>query len=313
MLPVALWATGCSDFFLRARDDEVVDPVVVEEAFVQDGLPALDLLFVLDDTASMAGEQAALNLALSGLGAQLFEAPIEWQVGVLSTDVGADTAGVLLGTPWILTPEVEDPDAILADSLQVGTSGGVPEAGLGAAWLALTEPLQGTLNRGFRRDRAALHIVVASDSDDGSEAVLGGDPSASFLDFLAGEEARTGTPALLSAVVGDIPGGCTGTDGANALPGTTYGEAAEGSGGVVASICALDLEALSDSILTDSPSWPDTFPLQELPVVDTLRVEVDGTRLDSGWTYESEGNLVRISPAPGAESEIRVRYQIASP
>ena len=73
------------------------------------------------------------------------------------------------------------------------------------------------VNVGFRRPDAALHVVFISDGDDESGDVLGDHPVDAFLGLLAAEESRTGRAARASAVVGDVPDGCTGDDGA-ALP-----------------------------------------------------------------------------------------------
>ena len=63
------------------------ETVLVTEEFVQAPLPAVDLLWVVDDTASMAREQEAWALHLPGLVAGLDEAGVDWHAGVVSTDI----------------------------------------------------------------------------------------------------------------------------------------------------------------------------------------------------------------------------------
>ncbi len=308
---LSLVLPGCSEFGVSDQDEVVQNPITLEERFTQVPLPKLDVLWVIDNTPSMADEQLALSSALTSFTAGLQDAGVAWQVGVVKTDILDDDAGVLQGVPWVITPAQEDLDIALAAAAAVGLDGQPPEAGLGAAWLALTEPLASGLNRGFRRDDAALHIVVMSDGDDASEAILGGRPDEAFLLFLEEEAVRTGQSASLSAVVGDAPNGCIGDLG-SAQPGLVYLSVAQQSGGVVQSICEPDFSAITTELGTDTIPWSDRFPLTEVPVTDSIRVAVDGERQDTGWSLEASPPAILFErpPAPGAE--ITVSYEVAT-
>jgi hypothetical protein len=310
-ITLAAALAGCNEFGLRGRDDTVVEPIVVEETFEQTALPEVDVLWVIDDTASMAAEQEALATAFGAFAAALDELGLAWQVGVTTTDVTTADAGALRGDPWILTPDTADLGAALAAAADVGTGGSAPEAGLGAAWLALTDPTASGANRGFRRSDAALHVVVVSDEDDHSATILGDDPATAFLDFLDDERSRTERDAVFSAVVGDLPSGCAGDDGA-ALPGATYAEVADATGGTLGSVCSPDLAPVTQAIGEASASYPTTFELQAIPVAETLRVAVDGTRLDDGWNLQADPPAIVFDDAPPAGAEISVRYEVAS-
>lgn len=301
---------GCSEWSFGSRDPVARDPLVVEETFVQAPLPKVDLLWVIDNTSSMADEQVALSETLGVFAETLSGLGLAWQVGVVTTDLTGIDAGRLQGDPWILTPAIEDPAAALLEAADVGLDGSPPESGLGAAWLALTDPLRSGDNRAFRREDAALHVIVLSDSDDDSAAVLGDDPAGAFVEFLAGEATRTGLDARLSAVVGDVPNGCT-WDGGAALPGTAYSAVAEATGGVVASVCDGDLSGVVAALGAASASWPDTFVLQATPTEDSVRVSVDGVRQDDGWSLDLEGPSVIFDEPPQASAEIVVRYEVA--
>ena len=309
LLPLSLLA-GCSDFFIRSQDPVVVEAVVVEERFVQEGLPELDLLFVIDDTSSMASEQVRLLEALEALPALLDEAGLSWQIGVVSMDLSQEDAGLLQGAPWIITPEVDDPEDALRRAADLGTTGRPPEAGLAAAVLALSEPLRSTANRAFRRSTAALHVVVVSDADDDSADFLE-DPGADLLSLLLAEEGLSGQPARLSAVVGPEPSGCNGEDGSTATAGSTYLAVAEASGGTVESICEVDFAPVLAAIGELPISWPDTFWLQAEPVPATLRVSLDGVRQDEGWALMDEPWAIVFTLAPDPGAEVVVRYEVA--
>ncbi|MCB9791739.1 MAG: hypothetical protein H6741_03340 [Alphaproteobacteria bacterium] len=307
----ALALSGCgSDIFVRGNDTPVEEEVFVTETFTQAALPKVDVLWVIDDTGSMGEEQAALADAFPSFVDALEGVGLNYHLGVISTDAGAEDAGLLLGDPWIITPAAEDPAALFAEAAAVGTQGLGPVAGLAATLMALGEPMISEDNRGFRRADAALQVVVVSDDDDRSEDFLDGDPATLALAFLAEEAAATGLPAFLSAVIGDPGVGCNGSRGV-ALPGDTFAEVAEGSGGVVESICGADFSELVEELGALSVAVERDFPLQTEPYTDALRVSVDGERQDEGWSLLREPALVRFDEAPAAGAVIEVRYQVA--
>ena len=298
---------SCIDYGVDDTDDHTDVPVIVEEQFVQTPAPAVDVLWVIDNTCSMAEEQDSLAFAFEGFVDALADVDVAWQVGVVTTDVSDAAAGVLQGVPWILTPQEEAPVEVFSETVQVGTSGVAPEAGLGAAWLALTTPLRGEENRGFRRVGAGLHVIVVSDDDDDSETVLGDDAQAAFVSFLEEEAAESGAEARFSAVVGDAPGGCTGARG-EALPGTVYTAVAEESGGTVGSICDADLSGVLANLGAVSLDWQTVFELQADALESSIRVSLDGARQDSGWSYQSDPAAIVFDTAPDPDVEVRVRY-----
>jgi len=297
---IALLASCGIENLVRGQDREVVDPVVVIETFEQVPHAKVDLLFVIDDTGSMAEEQAALSEAFASFVGAIDELGLAWQIGVVTTASSGDSAGVLQGDPWIITAAAADPVEALAEAVDVGTDG-VEEAGLTAMRLALSDPLISEENRGFRRGDAALHVVILSDDDDS------GDDVGVAIDFLE-DQAANGYPAQLSAVVGDVPGGCRGPGG-EAFPGTDYAAVAGTTGGTVGSICEPDLEEIAASIAELSAHYPTTFELQAVPA-SSPRVAIDDARQDSGWSLE--GSAVVFETPPPAGSTVEVRYELAT-
>ncbi len=306
-LLAAMLLPACGDWSLFQQQPDPADPVEVVEVFHQEPLPRVDVLWVIDDTSSMKDEQAAVADAFDGFIDALDQLELSWQVGVVTTDGTGPAAGLLQGNPWIIHGGLDDPAAAFADAVDVGTDGQSSESGLGAAWLALTEPLVSTDNRGFRRSDAALQIVVLSDADDDSADILGDDPASSFLDFLAEEADRTGADTRLSAIVGPLPEGCSG-----AAPADVYTAVAEQSGGAVVSICEADFSAVTATIADATVAWPTTFPLQASPDPDTVEVQIDGNTMPSdSFDLDLETPALIFSEAPPPGAEIRVRYALA--
>lgn len=296
---------GCSDWSLDPRDDTAAPLVVVTDTFVQSARPMVDLLFVVDDTASMAQEHQALADGFSQVVASLDGAGVSWQVGVVSTDMSGDEAGWLLGQPWVISPSLTDPADAFAAAVDVGTDGSGPEAGLAAATRALALAAPGEVNSGFRRDGAGLHVLFVSDDDDSSDAWLD-DPVDDFLAVLDGEVTSAGTVARASAIVGDSPDGCTSADGA-AQAGTRYLEVVSTTEGVAGSICEPDLSEVLASLGEAALTYEQTFALRAEPVDGEVTVDVDGLRQTTGWTL-TDDHEVRFEVPPVADAVIDVTY-----
>ena len=168
-----------------------------------------DILFVVDDSGSMAEEQANLAANLDAFVATLAASPAkdEFQIGVTTTSVtgfsAAETsyatgpnatapavpypAGALVAVDpasfrlrWDPTARAFTGNRILAAgsptlvadfqaNVRVGTGGSGKEQGLGAVRLALTDRIADGTNAGFLRPGARLAVVILSDEDDCTE------------------------------------------------------------------------------------------------------------------------------------------------
>lgn len=303
---VALLLSSCGEWNLFRRSEEAVDPVVVEESFAQAPLPAVDVLWVIDNSCSMAEEQTALATAFDSFIQALVDYDLAWQAGVIASDTSDVQAGVLRGNPWIVHPDLSDPTSAFGEAADVGTSPTVIEAGLDAAWLALNPPLSDSENIGFRRQDAALHVVIVSDGEDQSGAILGQDPVGAFAQYLADEAERTGRSAVLSAIIGLPPDGCD-----TAIPSERYAEVANLTGGVTGSICDADLGPVIAAIGEAGVDWPSSFALQASPATGSEAVWIDDERQpDTSYTLQAEPPALVFAAPPPPGSTIRIRYEL---
>lgn len=286
-------AAACSDYeYSHVRNSEL---------YRQGGEDAAaDVLFVLDDSASMDEEQARLALNFGSFVVALEETFADYRIGVTTTD--PSRGGALLGP--VLTPDTADLEASFFSQVDVGTDGSRDEQGLEAARLALLPDV----NPELRRDEARLNVVIFSDEDDHSPDKVAN--YTSHMNTLAGEAGFA-----LHAIVGDVPAGCAnGLSAADA--GARYIEAAEESGGYIDSICAEDYSEMLTRIGLDVAELEDTFYLTRLPRPETLEVFVDGVRMpereQDGWQYGVGDNAVVFSgsavPRPGMQ--VKVQYDV---
>ncbi|MEQ1567389.1 MAG: hypothetical protein ABMA64_17235 [Myxococcota bacterium] len=263
---------GCQEYDLLEQPEGEVYVQVDDDA-------KADVLFVVDDSASMAEEQQRLASNFAAFVDAVQGTEADWHLGVVTTDLAQ--AGWLRG--GVIDPETADLDAVAAAALVVGTTGDRVEQGFSAAELALDGR-----NAGFLRPDARLNVVFFSDEDDQSASTVDG-----FLAALADRAGDEG--AAVHGVVGDLPDGCaSGTSAAAA--GGRYLAAIEQTSGWRESICADDYVELLTRVGFEAAGLQDTFPLARVPKTDTLSVRVDDVvipeREVDGWTYEPGDNVV---------------------
>lgn len=284
---------------LVACSDYEVKNLTIEDHFVQDEYPPADVLFVVDDSASMVEEQARLGENFGAFVALLGTTTADYRIGVTTTD--PDNGGVLVGP--VLTADTDDVIAAFTALVNVGTSGNRDEQGLAMAALAV----RSDVNPGFLRREAYAHVVFVSDEDDHSS----GEPER-YVDAL--RQSAPGEGVFAHALVGDEPEGClSGTSAAGA--GSRYLAVAGELDGLTESICADDYALVLEAIGLQVSGWNPVFPLTEIAASETIEVNVDGAyipeREADGWRYSIGDNAVifsgRAIPRPGME--VLVAYQ----
>ncbi len=278
------------------RDIGIVQNLETENFSPGENRPPADLVFVVDNSPSMSEEHARLATSLDLLLGRVLESGADMHVGVVTTDMTDDDAGMFLGGMFT----VEDPQlsAHIAAALDVGTYGARDEQGLAS----LISALDGR-NGEFPREAARVDVIFFSDEDDQSE----GDTE----DLFSALTGPLGARFRAHGVIGDMPAGCFSPDGA-ADPAVRYVDLIDRTDGYDESICASDYGQLLERLGLDISGITDTFPLQFIPEVATIQVTVDGVEVLTdpvdGWTYEPAPNAVVFHgvsiPHPGHRVQI---------
>lgn len=263
-----------------------ITPVDPSDSGRNDRCQKMDILFVVDDSGSMADEQAKLAENFQAFADTINDfttdsgAKLDWRVGITTT--GRDVKMIVKppfgptitvneeGDNGELRPtkcggadrrwiERDDPDAV-ADfrcRARVGTNGSGTEMPLETARLALTDRM-GDTNAGFLRDDALLAIVILTDEDDHSTredtievTVMGGDPEgepiANYIE--AFNTIAKGANRWATAVIA-APQAC-GDEGSQAADRLRDFVDAAGDRGKFSSICVSDLTpALLEALAT---------------------------------------------------------------
>ncbi|MCX7944318.1 MAG: choice-of-anchor D domain-containing protein [Deltaproteobacteria bacterium] len=307
----------------------------VEERFVASTKPKIDILWCIDNSGSMADDQASLagnfpifiNYAVS-LNA-------DYQIGVISSEINEaaktdsgdyNYPGVLFnkkGTPKIIAnnpPQNPTPNyqPVLKTSMEIIEAfrknaligeccSDEAEACFEATKKALTSPIidDPNKNKGFLRDQAKLYLIMVADEDDQSPGTVD-----YYVDYLKQiKKDATGKLLSLSIVAGldkdgDInnlptPMKCPGSSSESA--GIRYLDMYKKIGkGIAASICNRNWGPLMSKLGLDVFDTQNEFFLHSRPAENSVEVYVAGKKLDkdtpSGFTYDSVNNSVILGP-----------------
>jgi len=267
VVPLALLGASCT-----------LDPaaLAVADTFFQGSDPQVDVVFVVDDSNSMAALQGSLAAGVPTLLGGLDAAGVDYQIGVVTTDMDDPDRRGRLVNGTIVAPGTPGGAAALAAAMQPGILGSQLERGLAAAHGALTPPLATHENEGIRRDDARVAVVIVSDEDDCSDdgALPAGDPGACAslpgslvplseyaLAFraLVDDPADASVHALVeTGAIGEFEG-CGGLN-----VGTRYVDLAQSFGGFVSEHCA-DTTGVMNELALQIAGRRSAFPLSRTP------------------------------------------------
>lgn len=316
---------------------EVVNPYreVTYEKLVEVSQNKVDLLVVLDDSNSMAPDNAKLAQKLQGFVSGLTSSGIDWQICATVTrsqDVngngtyywGASKNWVnYVGSPaWILKMGAADPYSIFTNTISAigaGWAGTDDERGLKAAWWSME---YAPYNNCYRKD-ASISVILISDEDERS---VGGDASKVYYNGeLKPLEADDQPEGLLtkvrqtfgldkrftfnSIIVKPGDAACMSSqdsEGAKSHYGYKYNEMSQLTNGAVGSICANDYSSnlyyFKDRIINSLAS----IPLECTPVGD-ISVVVTPTTGSVNATVEN--NMLVFNPVIPVGRTVNVKYK----
>jgi hypothetical protein len=298
-------------------DPPLADAVQIDLLRQSDGV--VDILWVIDDSGSMANERQRLVANFSRFVRELTSLAVDFQMGV--TSIIFDEGGRLRGTTKIITTRTPDPQAVFAVNTTFPPSRSRWEQGLRMTQYALTAPNTDATgpNAGFIRPNAALAVIAVTNEDDHSFGTTG--YYARVLTSLKGR----GNENLVtfSLIGGTLPNGCVppgeaGFYGSSAEPGFRYADVATRTGGVIGSICDASFEQTLIRIAQALDTLKRAFPLSLVPIANSIRVSViAGSRTIAvpndpvlGFQYRPDTNSVvflgTFIPPPG--STVRIDY-----
>jgi len=314
---------GCDQEFTISTESRVygepnpmeVEPPIQVDSIHQVTTPEVDILYIVDNSCSMAEEQAQLSTNFPRFMDYFLGSGLDYHIGVVSTDmVDPNHSGKLIekGGVKYIDDETEAPTQIFSEMAVLGTGGHYEEEGREAAYTALELRKEGH-NADFIREDATLHLVMISDEPDGS----GNDiiSQSEFVKYLT-ELKWDSDMVTFSSIVGP-PGGCgTGFGGVQAEEGVGYLEVSDEVGGIKHSICTEDWDLVLDELGMQAAGLKREYFLSQLPVVDTIDVRIlfEGNNFEKGpdeWTYDPVRNSITFdSYVPDPLAEVQLTYEV---
>jgi len=300
------------------------------DTFEQEGNNEVDILWVVDDSYSMAEEQAILADGFAAFSGELDTAVsfTDFHIGIITTsfELTDPNRAALLGDPPFLTSDDDYQRLFQERARAVGVEGSDKEKGLEAAAWAVSPQMTapGGLNEGFIRPSAALLVVVVSDEEDCSDngALEGQPPEACYTE---GDELTPVSDLLqdlrdlktdadrvtVSGIVGQVDSQCD-----DVWTGVRYIPAATQTGGHVGDICDSNWDTILQTVGLRAADIRDQFQLSRAAYPSTILVHVDTTEIDqsnvNGWTYDVSTRYIQFhgDSIPPRESIIIVEYTV---
>ncbi|MGZ3788759.1 MAG: vWA domain-containing protein [Bacteriovorax sp.] len=274
------------------------------EIFTQDSTRNgdVDILWVIDDSGSMADNQDALARNFNQFITQFLDRKIDFKMAITTTDGTSTRNGKMVGDSSMLTRASATGNRTAFTNnftkwVKVGTSGSGIEQGLKCASSFLDR-----YSSSFLREDAYLAIVFLSDEDDQSEKKV-----SEYLARFQAAKKNKGMVKTYSIVTEKLP--------ANARwesVGKRYIEVSKATGGTDDDITddfAGTLKDLGGSIL----NLIDRFALAESPYDNNITVLVNNVQVNSGWSFDAATHSLKFNagsvPAEGAKIEVRYKVK----
>ncbi len=296
----------------------------------------IDVLFVIDNSGSMAGEQATLAAGFADFIRAFQAKAVDFHLGVITTDVQNTNAsdwanrmpagfinpnrGDLLSRSAgqrFLTSATPNLNAAFSSLTNVGTRGSGAEQGLKSLgyFLEAGKLGAGGTNAGFVREDALLSIVVLSDENEctvGESADSRIDGVLNRLKVVKGSASRGYSFHFINSINANKPNPVPAPDQTiTSCPGewfypTVYLRAAERTGSPsfdIARNFANDLGDIGESIVNQNQS---KFKLSSKPAVGSVQVTLGGTNVAengaNGFVVDYVANTIELRGAALASS-----------
>lgn len=320
LLPTGVFA--CSEYqinqpvppFGDANPAELDNPVKIDR-IVQVTTPAVDIMWIIDNSGSMLEEQTQLAQNFPAFMPYILGSGLDYHIGVVSTDMNANKeSGKLVAADnhdrWI-TNDSDDPTGMFEQMATLGTGGSSTECGREAGYTAL-ELLGTTDNAGFLRDdrTTGIHVIVVSDEPDLSNTAVITKPE--FIDWMNGLRPEEPELATFSSIVNPPE-----DSGPLNPSGIDYITLTQGIGGILWPIHTDSWISVLEQLAIQAAGLKHEYFLSQLPVPDTVEVQVrepDGTIVtDQVWTYSLSRNSITFETyIPLPLSEVLIQYTVLS-
>lgn len=260
----------------------------------------VDILWVIDDSGSMADEQEALGRNFQSFINQFIEKDIDFKMAITTTDGTSKRNGKMVGDSARLTRASAKGNKTafinnFTKWVKVGTSGSGVEQGL-----KTSTSFMDRYASSFLRSDAFLVVVYLSDEEDQSDKKV-----SEYITKLQALKKNKGMVKAYSIVTVKSYGNQWETIGKR------YQEVSTATAGTTSDIkkdFATVLLDMGGRIL----NLMDSFALNESPYLNEVEVYVSGAKVNSGYTFDASQRTIKFdaNALPAEGSKVEVRYKV---
>jgi hypothetical protein len=309
-LALALTVFGCSEdqspklvpVYPPDPSEKVSD---VGEVSKESFRPALDILFIIDDSGSMGPQQQNLSSNINLFTDAIIKTKfLDYHIGVITSTSGVSSfgftsykhcCGKLVGTPNFVDRNTPNGIGVLQQNLLVGIDGDSSETFFDPIVMAFSPQNIAGANKDFLRKDAYLALVFITDTDDQSSA----NDVQSTLDFLKTLKGSLDKVLVGAAYVPDQEYNTCQAEG-EILSYDNLPKFFAATNALTFSLCAPDYGAklvdLGELIATKA----QTMYLKKIPKRGTIKVTIGKDILpndsNKGWTYNPAINGLEFGP-----------------
>lgn len=306
----------------------------------------LDVLFVIDNSGSMATSQTNLASHFPSFINYFKTKGYDFKIAITTTDtylaeqfVGQNCvlnsvdlcdasyakfhATALSGQSpvYVIDNNTPNLEQVFSSNVVVGTGGSGDER----AFSSFHAALQSNQNTGFHRNDAYLSIIIVSDADDFSHTSgtwhdnpineSYSEPSLisinDYVTYLNTFTSGQPTTDYSVSTIGVLDTTCRNSLGVEMKLGTRYMALSDATGGTKNSICESFDTVLNNISTTIASQTKAVFTLDRTPIPATIRVIINDVVIpedaSNGWQYSSTNNTVTVNGTYAPQSGDAVR------
>lgn len=324
---LSMMAASCSPEAEKAY----LTPIAPEEKVVQDNTqvfdPKVDILFVVDNSGSMATHQRNLSANVAKFTQTFTKSSVlDYNIGIVTTDMmggGWGTrkpcCGQLVGTTRVVNKNTPGAEATLANNFLVGTDGSASEASFDPVVSALSQPNLTGWNTGFYRADASLVVIFLTDAEDQSDNVS----PQSLYNFLLNLKQGDVTKLLAFGVI--VPSNntvrCDRDDGRTPQRIETFLGMMPNNKNNIMNICDPDYGTRLANMAKDIvDKVGNIIYLDRAPALESIHVYYGNAELpenyETGWSFDPKRNAIILGSkinwgSQPSGSRVKVSYTAA--
>ena len=261
----------------------------------------VDILWVIDDSGSMADEQDSLGRNFKSFIDQFLVKDIDFKMAITTTDGTSSRNGKMVGDSSKLTRASAKGNKTafinnFTKWVKVGTSGSGIEQGL-----KTSTSFMDRYASSFLRSDAFLVVVYLSDEEDQSDKKV-----SEYITKLQALKTNKGMVKAYSIVATK-----NGSKASWETAGLRYSEVSAATAGTTS-----DIKKDFANVLLDMGgtivNLMDSFALNESPYKDQVEVLVSGVKVNSGYTFNASTRSIKFdaNALPAEGSKVEVRYKV---